>query len=336
VAADDEARIARADGVFELRPSPRDAPPLPPRHLGKKAMPQWEQRPADHSVYRAFMKNETVLLTGASSGIGLALAREFARNGHPLVLVGPAASELGDVAADVGRCFGVNVRTIAKDLERPSAAEELFAELAADRIPIEILVNNAGLGQRGKFWETPLDRDISMLRVNVEAVVRLTKLFLPVMVKRGHGRILNTASTAGFEPGPTVAVYHATKAFVLSFSEAIAAELEDTAVTVTALCPGPVDTDFLTKEQMIDTPAFQRGNGEGSQDIARAAYAALKAGERVIVPGGANSVMTLSRRLPPESALAKPNGKQHAATDAATAAPARKREHRDLEDEAKA
>ena len=132
------------------------------------------------------MNHDTVLITGASSGIGLALAREFAQRGHPLVLTAPIASELRDIAADLGRSFGVNVRTIAKDFETVSASEEIFAELAADRIPIEILVNNAGLGQRGKFWETPLDRDIAMLRVNIEATVRLTKLFLPVMVKRGH------------------------------------------------------------------------------------------------------------------------------------------------------
>lgn len=261
------------------------------------------------------MKTETVLITGASSGIGLALAREFAERGHPLVLTAPIAAELRDVAADLGRTFGVNVRTLPKDLEVPSAAEEIFAELAADQIGIEILVNNAGLGQRGRFWETPLDRDIAMLRVNVEAVVRLTKLFLPVMVKRGHGRILNTASIAGFEPGPMLAVYHATKAFVLSFTEAIATELEDTAITITALCPGPVDTDFFPKAEMVDTQVFQRGNVSGPQEVARAAYKALMAGERLIVPGGMNKVMAFSRRLLPEGAQAKMNEKLYTATN---------------------
>ncbi len=273
------------------------------------------------------MNHDTVLITGASSGIGLALAREFAQRGHPLVLTAPIASELRDIAADLGRSFGVNVRTIAKDFETVSASEEIFAELAADRIPIEILVNNAGLGQRGKFWETPLDRDIAMLRVNIEATVRLTKLFLPVMVKRGHGRVLNTASIAGFEPGPMLAVYHATKAFVLSFSEAIATELEDTPVTVTALCPGPVDTDFFPKAEMIDTQVFQRGNVSAPQEVAKAAYTAVMAGERLIVPGGMNKVMAFSRRLLPESAQAKVNEKAYAATDPAK----RKRERGDIE-----
>lgn len=273
------------------------------------------------------MNNETVLITGASSGIGLVLAREFARHGHPLVLTAPVPSELREVAADVGRSFGVNVRTITKDFETISAAEEIFAELAADRIPIEILVNNAGFGQRGRFWETPLDRDVAMLRVNIEATVRLTKLFLPVMVKRGHGRVLNTASIAGFEPGPMLAVYHATKAFILSFSEAIATELEDTTVTVTALCPGPVDTDFFPKAEMVDTQAFQRGNVEALQEVAKAAYTAVKAGERLVVPGGINKLMAFSRRALPESAQAKVNGKLHASTDPAR----RKREPGDVE-----
>ena len=273
------------------------------------------------------MNNDTVLITGSSSGIGLALAREFAQHGHPLVLTAPVASELRDIAADIGRSYGVNVRTIAKDLETPTAADEIFAELAADRVPIEILVNNAGLGQRGKFWETPLDRDIAILRVNIEAVVRLTKAFLPIMIKRGHGRILNTASIAGFEPGPLLAVYHASKAFVLSFSEALAEELEDTPISVTALCPGPVDTDFFPKAGMIDTQVFQRGNVEAPQEVARAAYTALMSGERVIVPGGMNKVMAFSRRLMPESAQAKMNEKMYQETDPAE----RKRERGDIE-----
>lgn len=276
------------------------------------------------------MKNQTVLITGASSGIGLALAREFASHGHPLVLTAPVESELRDVAADIGRSFGVNIRTIAKDFEHPSAAEEIFAELAADRIAVEILVNNAGLGQRGKFWETPLERDIAMLRVNVEAVVRLTKLFLPVMVKRGHGRILNTASIAGFEPGPMLAVYHATKAFVLSFTEAISAELEDTAISATALCPGPVDTDFFPKADMIDTQVFQRGNVAAPQEVAKAAYGAVMSGERIIVPGAMNKAMVFARRVLPDSTQAHMNEKMYQGTDPAE----RKRERGDVEQKA--
>jgi uncharacterized protein len=310
--------------AWEFTPSPAKRITRAPRRNGSGA------RCAGALVYRVTMNKETVLITGASSGIGLSLAREFAAHGHPLVLTAPIASELRDIATDIGKSFGVNVRTLAKDFETISASEEIFAELAADRIPVEILVNNAGLGQRGKFWETPLDRDISMLRVNIEAVVRMTKLFLPVMVKRGHGRILNTASLAGFEPGPTLAVYHATKAFVLSFTEAIATELEDTAVTVTALCPGPVDTDFFPKADMVDTQIFQRGNVEAPQEVARAAYKAVMAGERIIVPGGTNKVAAFSRRLLPESTQAKKHEKLYAATDPTK----RKREPGDVESKA--
>jgi len=268
-----------------------------------------------------------VLITGASSGIGLALARQFAQRGHPLVLVAPIETELQSIATDLARAHGVRVRIIAKDLARDSAPQEIFNELMHDEIPIEILVNNAGLGQRVKFWENPLDRDIMMLRVNIEAVVRLTKLFLPQMVQRGHGRILNTASIAGFEPGPLLAVYHATKAFVLSLTEALATELEDTAVSITALCPGPVDTDFFPKAEMIDTQAFQRGNVMAPNEVAASAYDALMKGERIVIPGVMNKAMVFSRRLLPESGQAKMNEKMYSDTDPAE----RKRERGDIE-----
>ena len=273
------------------------------------------------------MNEETVLITGASSGIGLALAREFAQHGHPLVLTAPVEAELRSLATDLARIHGVKARIIAKDLARETAPQEIFNELAREDIQIEILVNNAGLGQRGKFWETPLDRDITILRVNAEAVLRMTKLFLPMMVQRGHGRIMNTASIAGFEPGPLLAVYHATKAFVLSLSEALATELEDTAVTVTALCPGPVDTDFFPKAEMIDSEVFQRGNVMAPQEVARAGYEALMRGDRITIPGATNKAMVFSRRLMPEAAQAKINEKLYSPTDPAE----RKRERGDVE-----
>src|SRR3954465_11368024 len=182
------------------------------------------------------MKNETVLITGSSSGIGMHMAHEFARNGHPLVLVAPVEAELREVAQQLKQFNGgADAIVIPKDLEQSNAAQEIFDELKRRNIDIEILVNNAGHGQLGKFWEIPLERDLGMLRVNVEAVLRLTKLFLPAMIERKRGRILNTASIAGFEPGPGMATYHATKAFVLSLSESLATELKDSGVTLTAL-----------------------------------------------------------------------------------------------------
>ncbi len=251
------------------------------------------------------MNTQLTLITGASSGIGLHLAREFARHGHPLILVAPREDELQKVADEIRAEHGVDVSVIAKDLREENAAQEIFQAVGSQSV--EILVNNAGHGQKGKAWEIPLEEDISMLRLNVEAVLRLTKAFLPAMVARNSGRILNTASVAGFEPGPNYAVYSSTKAFVLSYSEALATELDDTQITVTALCPGPTDTDFFPKADMLQTRAFQQANLMAPQDVAEAAYTALMVGDRVIVPGLANKTMVFSRRFLPESAQAKMN-----------------------------
>lgn len=261
------------------------------------------------------VQNKIVLITGASSGIGLHLAREFARHGHSLILVAPVPSELEQISTEIQTEFQVGVQPMAKDLTDADAPQEIFDTLASSRTVIDILVNNAGLGQRGRFWETPPDRDIEMIRLNVEAVVRLTRLFLPPMLARRHGRILNTASVAGFEPGPNLAVYHATKAFVLSFSESLATELEDTGVTLTALCPGPTDTDFFPKADMVDTPAFQKAKVMPPQPVAEAAYEALMNGARVIVPGAMNKALVASRRILPESAQAKKNEKLYTDSD---------------------
>ncbi|HMJ06504.1 MAG TPA: SDR family oxidoreductase [Chthoniobacterales bacterium] len=249
------------------------------------------------------MNTETALITGSSSGIGFHLAHEFARHGHPLVLVAPVAAELEEVAAHMRSKHGVEARVIAKDLEQPDAAQEIFDELQAAGIAIEILVNNAGHGQRGHFWDISLEENLSMLRLNVEAILRLTNLFLPPMLARKRGRILNTASVAGFEPGPMLAVYHATKAFVLSLSESLATELEETGVTLTALCPGPTDTDFFPKADMMDTVAFQQAMAP--QDVAEAGYKAVMKGVRVVIPGAMNKTMVFARRLLSKEAQSK-------------------------------
>jgi len=248
---------------------------------------------------------ETALITGASSGIGLHLAKEFARHGHPMVLVAPVAAELQEIASELKTTGAPSVRTIAKNLEKSDSPQEIFEELARDLIYIDILVNNAGSAHRGPFWEIDIEDDISVVRLNIEAVLRLTKLFLSAMIERRRGRILNVASVAGFEPGPRMAVYHASKAFVLSFTEALATELADTGVTATALCPGPTDTDFFEKSGMVGARLFQKTNVMAPQDVAKAGYEALMAGERVAVPGVANKIIAFSRRLLPEATLAK-------------------------------
>lgn len=244
------------------------------------------------------------LITGASSGIGYHLAQEFAAHGHSLVLVAPDEEELQSIADEISNEHGVPIDVIAVDLRDPGSIERI--EDTADQ-SIEILVNNAGHGKRGNAWEISLEDDISMVKLNIVAVLRLTNLFLPTMVARGAGRILNTASVAGFEPGPGYAVYSATKAFVLHYSESLATELKDTGVTVTALCPGPTDTDFFLKADMLETRSFQQANLMAPQDVAKAGYAAAMRGNRVIVPGAANKAMVFMRRLIPESLQAKLN-----------------------------
>lgn len=252
---------------------------------------------------------DTVLITGASSGIGLHLAHQFAKHGHRLLLTAPIRQELEAIARDLSREYHVEVGVLAEDLSQPEAAERIFKCVERDGTQIDILVNNAGLGQRGRFWETPLERDVAMLRVNIEATMRLTKLFLPAMLARKRGRILNTASVAGFEPGPLLAVYHATKAFVLSFSESLATELERTGVTVTALCPGATDTDFFPKADMLETRAFQKNKVMAPQEVAALGYDALMRGERVYIPGAMNKLMVSSRRILTEHAQSKKNEK---------------------------
>lgn len=261
------------------------------------------------------MSQPLVLVTGASSGIGLHLAREFAEHGHALALVAPDATELDNCAAAIRAEFGVEALSIPVDLEQADAVTDIRTVLQSAGREVGVLVNNAGHGFRGAFAEQPLDVALSMVRLNIEAVLRVAHAFIPPMVARGQGRVLNTASIAGFQPAPTMAVYHATKAFVLSWSEAIAEELGEQGVTVTALCPGATDTDFFPKAGIEDSRAFQSGNVMAPQEVAKAGYAACMAGERVIVPGAMNKAMVFSRRLLPESALAKMNEAQYADVD---------------------
>jgi uncharacterized protein len=257
----------------------------------------------------ASRRDETVLITGASSGIGMHLAHEFASHGHPLVLVAPVEADLLRVAKELQAQHATRVRVLAGDLEQPQTASRIFDELLRDEVRVDILVNNAGHGQKGKFWEIPIERHLSIVRLNIEAVLRMTSLFLPPMLQRGRGRILNTASIAGFEPGPLLAVYHATKAFVLSWSEALTTELQDTPIEVTTLCPGPTDTDFFPKADLEESRGFQEANLMAPQDVAKAGYEALMAGERLIVPGAANKALVFSRRFMSDSMQAKMNEK---------------------------
>lgn len=228
---------------------------------------------------------ETVLITGASTGLGFELAREFARYGHRLILVAPVAMELVTVTQRLQQEHGVHVLPLplVHDLAEPDAPEKIFRQLEADDLSVDILVNHAGLCQNGPFWEIPIERDLESIRLNIEALIRLTKLILPGMLAQGGGRILNTAPAASVGPGSCCAVYHATNAFVVAWSEALAAELEATGVTVTALRPGPLERSTRTPWERSGGPRALATLGEfTSQDIAVAAYNATMQGARTL------------------------------------------------------
>lgn len=255
------------------------------------------------------MNTQTALITGASSGIGKALAHQFASKGFNIVAVAQHETKLDVAAAELRARHGVSVVEIVKDLADAAAPQQIHDELIHRGITIDALVNDAGVGQGGVFIDAPLERDIYLIRLNIEAPTRLTKLFLPAMLRRNAGRILNVGSVAGFQPGPLLAVYHATKAYVNSFTEALAEELKDTKVTVTLLCPGPTDTDFFHKADMEDTRVFESGMLMEPDKVAEIGFEAMMRGERVIIPGMSNKVMTFTRRLMPLAMQAKFNKK---------------------------
>jgi uncharacterized protein len=244
------------------------------------------------------MKN-TALVTGASSGIGLELARLFAGDGHDVVLVARGEGKLREIGEQLETAHGITATVIACDLSRPNAAHDLVGALRAAPIEIDVLVNNAGFGLSGAFLDNDPQAQRDMLQVNVVALTELTRLLLPAMVARRSGRILNVASTAAFAPDPLAAVYGATKAYVLSFSEAIAEELRHSGVTVTALCPGPTRTGFSAAAGAGSTRLYRKQKPMSSADVARAGYEGLHSGRRVVVTGLRNKLLVQSARMSP-------------------------------------
>ena len=237
--------------------------------------------------------NKKALITGASGGIGLDLARVFARDGYRVTLVARTEEKLRAIAAEIGGDF------IVADLTKPDAPRQIF-ERAGE---IDALVNNAGFGVIGPFVENDLKRQLEMIQVNVVALTELTHRFLPSMIRRRSGAIMNVASTAAFQPGPLMAIYYATKAFVLSFSEAISDELRDSGVTVTALCPGPTHTGFAAAADMENTRLFTLTKPMTSEEVARAGYDAMKRGKAVVIPGVKNSLLAQSIRVTPRAVV---------------------------------
>jgi uncharacterized protein len=251
------------------------------------------------------------LVTGASGGIGLELARLFAADGHDLVLVARDEAKLRRVGEELAREHGVRFHVVAADLADPAAPEAVFRAVREAGVEVEALVNNAGFGLYGPFAQTgaepatALSRELEMIQVNVTALTHLTKLFLPGMVARGHGRVMNVASTAAFQPGPLMAVYYASKAFVLSFSEALSVELAGTGVVVSCLCPGATRTDFQKAAAMEDSRLFRGGHVMDAATVARAGYRGLLAGKPLVVPGAVNKAMAQGTRFIPRSFAAR-------------------------------
>jgi uncharacterized protein len=258
---------------------------------------------------------QTALVTGASSGIGRALAHRFAKERYNIIAVARDPSRLDEAAQDLRAEHGVEVQCISTDLTQEYAPRDLYDKVRERGVVVDVLVNDAGVGQGGNFAETSLDKELRIIRLNIEALVILTKLFIADMVQRNRGKILNLGSVAGFQPGPRMAVYHASKAFVVSFSEALQTELKDmdTQVTLTCLCPGPTATHFFERAGMEDTRAANLAMDPA--EVADGGFKALMDGERIYIPGAGNKLMTFTRRVIPTSLQARINKKLYESSE---------------------
>lgn len=243
--------------------------------------------------------NQSALITGASGGIGYELAKLFANDHHNLVLVARNPPKLAQFADELQRQFGISVKAISLDLTAAPAPQFLFDQLQREGIAVDILVNNAGYGRFGEFARIPLEESLGQIQLNVTALTALTRLFLAPMLERHSGKIMNVASTAGFQPGPMMAVYYATKAYVISFSEAIANELKDTGVTVTCLCPGATDTGFQGRAGTENTVLFKKTRPMDAKTVARDGYRGLMAGKTLVISGLRNRLVAESVRFAP-------------------------------------
>jgi len=256
------------------------------------------------SASNPFFAPKTALITGASSGIGLELAHLFARDGYRLVLVARSRGALRELGDDLQSRYNVTVRISPRDLAHPSTPNELYQELQEAGIVLDVLVNNAGFGGGGAFLSTDRNNEAQLMQVNIVALTHLTKLFLS-KVRAREGKVLNVASVAAFQPGPFMAVYYASKAYVLHFTEALAEELRGTGVTVTCLCPGPVKTNFQKRAHLGDTKMATGPLLVDVREVARVAYESMKQGKRVVIPGWKNQFAVQMLRLSPREMVTK-------------------------------
>lgn len=244
--------------------------------------------------------SETVLITGASSGIGLELAHVFAGDGSNLVLVSRRREKLERLALTLQQDHGVSVETLAFDLSDTSTPEALLEEVERRNLIIDVLVNNAGFGSIGHVADLDVSRQLDMIQVNITTLTHLTRLLLPAMIERDRGGVLNVGSTAGFQAGPNMAVYYATKAYVLSFTEGLAEELRDTSVKVSCLAPGPTRTEFGQEAGMEQSRLFAMGTME-PHEVAKLGHRGLRDGQVVVVPGIRNRMGAVATKILPRS-----------------------------------
>ena len=250
------------------------------------------------------MADETILVTGASSGIGRALAERFAVDGADLILVARRQEALDGLAAELKGRHGTSCRVMVADLADPAAPQEIVGALGDDGVTVDVVVNNAGFAALRPVAELDEQRQTDMIQVNIMALTRLTRLFLPAMIERRRGGILNVASTAAFQPGPNMAVYYATKAYVLSFTEALAEELVGRGVTATALCPGVTESEFHAVSG-LDGVRLGKIPMASADDVAVTGHRAFRAGKVIAIHGLSNRLGVQSLRLSPRAVVRK-------------------------------
>lgn len=241
------------------------------------------------------------LITGASSGIGLELARLFARNGHPLILTARSVDKLEALAADLRSQYAVDVQVIPADLSQPQGPRKLYDAVQKKKLSVANLVNNAGFGTHGPFIDTPWEKERAMLQLNIVSLIELTHLFLPQMIERRSGSILNVASTAAFQPGPFMTNYYASKSHVLFFSEGLATELKPYGISVTVLCPGPTETPFFDTADMREAQLVKSPLIMSAEKVARIGYEGWLRHKLIVIPGFFNWFLATTAGMLPRS-----------------------------------
>lgn len=244
------------------------------------------------------------VITGASAGIGMELSKLFVREGHSTLLIARRQDRLNELASELKK-INPNVQTwvLALDLKLPDSAKKIFRFTSDNNLQVDYLVNNAGFGSNGFFSELDIIKELEMIDLNIKSLVELTHLFLPQMLKRKFGKILNVGSTAGFQPGPYMSTYYATKAFVNSFSEALSTELEKTGVTCTVLAPGPTQTEFAQVAKIEDRKLFKMMRPQSAKEVAQYGFDCMMSGASMAVPGVLNKLLIQTLRIAPRAVI---------------------------------